>query len=112
VDSTLATSAGYLSAWRRYCGDHSEADLLALRNQVDIAKAGGNATVIDARCGQCVQRVAPHLRRGPVGNHDPNREAFCALSGVAGAAFVYTDEDPETILRSQPNRDSDGEQSR
>jgi hypothetical protein len=79
------------------CHDQSEADLLELRNQVDVGNAGGDLAVMDARCGQCVQQVAPHLRRGPFGDHDPNREAFCALAGVPGAAFVYSDEDPSTF---------------
>jgi uncharacterized membrane protein len=52
--------------------------------------------VIEARCGQCVQRIAPHLRFGSAGGHDPDREAFCSYVNP-GAPFLYTGDDPSTF---------------
>ncbi len=78
------------------CRDLTQADLEAYVDAARSAAGGGDPLIAEAACGQCVQMVAPHLRFGVEGNHDPAREAFCALA--AGPpfqpAFFYTGEDP------------------
>lgn len=78
------------------CADFSEADLEAYVDAARDAAAGGDPEAAEAACGQCVQLVAPHLRFGVEGDHDPNREAFCALVAEPPLqpAFLYTGEDP------------------
>jgi hypothetical protein len=85
------------------CRDFSEVQLETYRDGVQLAKdAGAGPDVIEARCGQCAQLVTPHLRFGMPGDHDPRREAFCAFAGPPGAAFVYTEEDPDSFTGNEP----------
>lgn len=82
------------------CRTFGEADLNVYRSEVEVAQEGGEPQVLEARCSQCAQLVAPHLRFGVSGNHDLQREAFCAFV-APGAAFAYTDEDPATFTGSE-----------
>ena len=84
------------------CADYTEQDLVEFRQLVSEAKDAGDPVVLDARCGQCVQQVAPHLRFGVPGNHDPRREALCAFAGPTDAAFVFTEENPASFTGSEP----------
>jgi len=79
-----------------------EADLNAYRDAVG-ALVANNPTpeLLDARCGQCVQMIAPHFRFGRPGNHDPRRDAFCAYIDPA-SAFVFSGEDPNLFSGSEP----------
>lgn len=90
------------------CRTFSVADLNVYRSEVALAQAEGDPEVFEARCSQCAQLVAPHLRFGVEGNHDPLREAFCAFVALGTPAFVYTDEDPATF----PGADDSLEASR
>jgi hypothetical protein len=68
---------------------------------VTAANASGDPTRLDAACGQCTLMLAPHLRFGIDGDHDPRREALCAfVPGTPG--FVYTEEDPTGFTDSEP----------
>jgi hypothetical protein len=83
------------------CGELVEPDLVEYRALAEAA-VGGDPAVEEARCGQCVQMVAPHLRFGQPGEHDPRREAFCAFVGPPDAAFVFTEEDPVDFTGAEP----------
>jgi hypothetical protein len=85
------------------CRDFGAADLDGYVAAVAQARnAGADSLVVDARCGQCVQLVAPHLRHGVAGNYDTGREAFCGLVASDGAAFLYTEEDPGSFTGPEP----------
>jgi len=87
---------------RQRCREFSASDLEDYRFAVQFAKdTNQGATVVDARCGQCVQMLEPHLRHGIEGNHDTRREALCSLL-EPGSAFVYTGEDPNDFTGSEP----------
>jgi hypothetical protein len=87
---------------RQRCREFSAGDLEAYRFAVQFAKdTNQSASVIDARCGQCIQMLEPHLRHGIDGNHDARREALCALL-EPGSAFVYTDENPSDFTGTEP----------
>jgi cysteine-rich repeat protein len=90
------------------CRTFTVADLNVYRSQVELAQTEGDPEVLEARCSQCAQLVAPHLRFGVEGNHDPQREAFCAFVALGTPAFVYTDDDPATF----PGADDSLEASR
>ena len=77
------------------------ADHDVYRSEVELAQDEGDPEVLEARCSQCAQLVAPHLRFGVEGNHDPLREAFCAFVTPGGAAFVYTEEAPATFTGNE-----------
>ncbi len=84
------------------CEDFDAADLEEYRFAVQFAQDTSQpADVVDARCQQCVQMLAPHLRHGVEGAHDERREAFCGLV-TPGAALVYTGEDPADFTGSEP----------
>jgi hypothetical protein len=83
------------------CGELSEIDLLAYRALSEEA-VGGDPALEEARCGQCEQMVAPHLRFGLPVAHDERREAFCAFAGPSDATFVYTEEDPADFTGFEP----------
>lgn len=77
-----------------------------LQDYVDAVQAarddGADDETLEARCGQCVQMIAPHLRHGKLGDHDTRREAFCELVAPGETSFIYTDEDPTTFTGSEP----------
>jgi hypothetical protein len=77
------------------CVDFSPTDLEDYVTAAKQAIDGGELEeTIDARCGQCEQLIAPHLRHGKNGDHDARREAFCALVAAERRLFIYTEENP------------------
>jgi hypothetical protein len=82
------------------CAELDTADLEAWRDSAMAAVSSD--TYVEARCGQCVAMVAPHLRRGRPGNHDRSREAYCALVEPQDSRYVYTDEDPAGFTGTEP----------
>jgi hypothetical protein len=85
------------------CRDFTVSRLEEYVDAVDSAlEDGPDSGVIDARCGQCVQMIAPHLRHGKPGNYDTRREAFCALVAPSAASYIYTDENPASFTGTEP----------
>ncbi|MBK7471351.1 MAG: hypothetical protein IPI73_12710 [Betaproteobacteria bacterium] len=75
------------------CGELATSDLEKLRDAVSDGRAAGlPSDQLAARCGRCVQLLAPHLRFGVSGTHDPRREAYCALAVPGSTEFVYNGE--------------------
>jgi hypothetical protein len=73
------------------------------RSEVALAQADGDPVVIEARCSQCAQLVAPHLRFGTTDAPDETREAFCALVAPGDSALVYTGQDPASFAGADPS---------
>ncbi len=67
------------------CDTLSEDDLYAYFQAVWLAPGAERA----ARCGQCVQMVAPHFRFGSPDDHDLDREPLCHYTAT-DPAFVYS----------------------
>jgi hypothetical protein len=85
------------------CRDLSPTDLDDYVAAVQSARdEGADDETIEARCGQCIQMIAPHLRHGRLGDHDFRREAFCQLVAPGDTAFIYTEQDPASFTGSEP----------
>jgi uncharacterized membrane protein len=84
------------------CSELSAPELEGYVADATQASQGGESPeAAEARCSQCASMIAPHLRFGAEGSHDPRREALCSYVNP-GAAFLYTEDAPVSFTGEEP----------